>query len=122
MTKKILVVDDEADIRLSVKQVIEGIGFQAKAVSSGKAALKALEKEGFDLVLLDVFMPEMSGRQVLEKIRQGKKTRGQKVAFLTVAQMNQAGKKKIAELKAADYIQKPVDVEDLSRKIKKLVK
>ncbi len=117
MAKSVLVVDDEEDIRTSVKQVVESAGFTAKAVGSGKEALKALEKEKFDLVLLDMFMPEMIGLQVLEKIMQNKKTAGQKVAFLTVAQLNEAGKEKICSLNPIDYILKPVDVDVLTKKL-----
>ena len=122
MAKLVLVVDDEEDIRISVSEVVEGMGFKAKAVASGKEALIALEKEKFDLVLLDMFMPELSGRQVLEKIRSNRKTRGQLVAFLTVAQLNEAGREKIRELGAAEYILKPVDVDGLQQSLKRLLK
>ena len=95
MAKKILIVDDEGDIRTSVKMIIEGMGYEAKTAGSGKEALNMLKKERFDLVLLDVLMPEMSGRQVLEKIRADPKLKSQKAAFLTVVKLSEHGKNSI---------------------------
>ena len=58
---KILVVDDELDIALLIKDVLEDEGFSTTAIDSSKKALELVQKEKFDLILLDVMMPEMSG-------------------------------------------------------------
>lgn len=122
MAKKVLIVDDEPDIRTSIMEMVEKQGFGAETVPSGKKALEKLGKEKFDLVLLDMFMPEMSGRQVLEKIRASKELKRQKVAFLTVARLTEAGEDKIRELKPAAYILKPMDLKEFSAKLKGLLK
>ena len=122
MAKRVLIVDDEADIRTTLKQAVEGEGFEAKLASSAKEALHLLEKESFDLVLMDIFMPEMSGREAVEKIRKNKKLEKQKIAFITVANLSETGKKIIKRLKPADYIQKPIDYEEFVTRLRNLLK
>jgi len=121
MAKKVLIVDDERDIRDSVKQVVESNGFEAKTVGGAKEAIAALRKEKFGLVLMDIFMPGKSGRDCVEAIRKAPELKSQKVVFLTVARLSEAGKGIITKLKPVDYIQKPVRVEALSKKLKKLL-
>jgi len=121
MAKKILIVDDEEDILTSIKMLVESMGYEAKTVSRGKKALETLKKEKFDLVLLDIFMPEMSGREVLEKIRKDSKIKKQKVAFLSVAQLSETGEDVVKKLKPVAYFQKPIDIKSFKAKLKKLV-
>lgn len=122
MTKKILVVDDEPDVLTSIKMLLENNnGYKITAVDNGKEALQLLQKEKFDLVLLDIMMPEMSGNEVAEKIRQNPKIKNQKIAFLTVVTLGEEGETTIEKLKPADYIQKPFKTADFRKRIKKLV-
>jgi CheY-like chemotaxis protein len=122
MVKKVLIVDDEPDIRTSIKQIVELEGFEAEAVGSGKEALAALKRGKFDLVLMDIFMPEMSGRDAVEKIRADPKLRKQKVAFLTVAKLSEAGSGIIKKLEPVAYLQKPVGITGFGRKLKELLR
>ena len=121
MAKKILIVDDERDILTSVKELVEDIGYKAKTASNGKKALEMLKLEKYDLVLLDMLMPEMSGREVLEKIRKDSKLKKQKVAFLTVVQLSEPGKDVVKKLKPVDYFQKPIDIADFRKRLKKIL-
>ncbi len=66
----ILIVDDEAGIRQSLKGVLEDEGYKAAAVESAEACLELLHKRSFELVLLDVWLPGMDGLAALEKIRE----------------------------------------------------
>ncbi len=120
--KKILIVDDQEDILTSVGMLVEGEGYKAKTASNGKQALAMLKKESFDLVLLDVLMPEMSGREVLQKIRADPKLKNQKVAFLTVIQLSETGKDIVKKLKPIAYFQKPISVADFRKRLNKLLK
>ena len=121
MQKKILIVDDEHDILTSVKMFVESLGYAAKTVDNGKNALDMLKKERFDLVLLDMLMPQMSGKEVLENIRANRLLKDQKVAFLTVVQLNQNGTDIIEKLKPVDYIEKPVDAGVFKKKLHKIL-
>ena len=99
--KKILIVDDEEDILISIKELVESEGHEARTAINGGLALEMLKEEKFDLVLLDMLMPVMSGRKVLEKIRDNSNLKNQKVAFLTVVKLNKLGEKIIQKLKAS---------------------
>ena len=119
--KKILLVDDEQDILTSVRKFLENLDYKVKTALRGKTALNMLKKDKYDLVLLDILMPEMSGKIVLEKIRADPELKDQKVAFLTVVRLNAEGKKIVKNLKPVDYINKPIDTEDLKRRLKKIL-
>jgi len=66
---RILIVDDEAGIRQSLKGVLEDEGYKAAVTDSGEACLEMLEKRAFEVVLLDIWLPGMDGLETLEKIK-----------------------------------------------------
>jgi CheY-like chemotaxis protein len=120
--KTILVVDDEENIRLLVKELLKGEGYQIFSASSGKQGLTLLKQKKADLVLLDFFMPEMSGREVAERIRADAATKNTKIAFLTVAEFGKSGMDRLNALGISDYIRKPFDNNDLIKRIKKILR
>lgn len=122
MKKKILIVDDEEDICSSIKGLVEDIGYEAETVSNGKQALAILQKKKFDLILLDILMPEMAGNEVLGKIRADPKLKNQKVAILTVVQLSKSGENILEKLKPIEYFQKPIDINDFERRLKKILR
>ena len=66
----VLIVDDEAGIRESLKGVLQDEGYQASVVESGEACLELLAKRSFDVVLLDIWLPGIDGLDVLEKLKE----------------------------------------------------
>jgi len=68
----ILIVDDEAAIRQSLKGVLEDEGYKVALAESGEACLEALKKRPIDVVLLDIWLPGMDGLETLEKIKESK--------------------------------------------------
>ena len=121
VTKTILVVDDEADIRTFLKTILEDEGYSVSTAESGKDALAKLKKDVFDLVLLDFFMPEMSGRELAETIRADPKLKGTRLAFLTVAEFGAKGRDELKKLGSLDYIRKPIKIADFKKRMKKIV-
>ncbi len=121
MAKKVMVVDDEVDLCETVKLLLEGKGFEVVTALSGAEALEKLRKERVDLVLIDFFMPEMTGRGLTAEIRADPKLKDLKLAFLTVASFGEVGREDLRKLEILDYIQKPFDNEDLVRRVKKMV-
>lgn len=119
--KKIMVVDDEENLLELVKAVLEEEGFEVIDVSSGQECLENLKKVKPDLILMDMMMPGMSGRETTEKIRKNPKTKDLKIAFITVARFSEVGKGTLKKLNVLDYITKPFDNADLVRRVKKLV-
>jgi len=121
MAKKIMVVDDEESLQELVKAVLEQEGYDVVTAGDGKECLKKLENVKPDLILLDMMMPGMSGREVCERMRKNPVTKGLKVAFLTVAKFSETGKDVLKKMNVADYITKPFDNDDLVRRVKKIV-
>lgn len=121
MAKTIMVVDDEADILELVRAVLGNSGFNVISAVSGQDCLQKLKNAKPDLILMDMMMPGMSGRETTEKIRQDPKTKNIKIAFLTVARFSEMGKDTLKKMKVLDYIAKPFDNDDLVARVKKLV-
>jgi CheY-like chemotaxis protein len=118
--KRILVVDDEENIRELVKDLLKD-DFKVTCVEDGIRGLELLKKRKFDLILLDFFMPGMSGKEVAEEIRKNPKAKNTKIAFLTVASFGKEGHKSLKKLKVLDYIQKPFNNDDFTYRVKKMV-
>ena len=64
----ILVVDDDRQARLLLTRALENLGYAVSAVEGGEEALQALASETFDLILLDILMPNMDGVEFLERL------------------------------------------------------
>jgi len=121
MKKKIMIVDDEEGLIELVKAILEEEGYEVITAMDGKECLEKLKKVKPDLILLDMMMPGMSGREVCEKIRKNPKTKNLKIVFLTVARFSEMGKDVLKKLNVLDYITKPFDNKDLVRRIKNIV-
>ena len=74
MKARIMVVDDEAEIRRSVRMILEYEGYDVQEASSGPEALALIEREPPDLMFLDIKMGGLDGLETLQKIRQGNET------------------------------------------------
>ena len=122
MSKKILVVDDDESLLELVKAVLEEDGYSVETANNGEEALEKLKTIKPDLILLDMMMPGMSGREVCENIRKDPKTKGLKVAFITVAKFSEAGKSVLEKMNVSDYVTKPFDNADLLKRVKKIIK
>jgi DNA-binding response OmpR family regulator len=85
--KKILAVDDDATALGALRQILLQKGYEVSTASNGQEALSALKAGTFDLVILDVSMPGLSGYDVCRRIRQEEKTRDTPVIFLTAKGM-----------------------------------
>jgi CheY-like chemotaxis protein len=119
--KKVLIVDDQADIRALIKAILKDQGYEVSAAKDGIEGLKKLKESKFDLVLVDMFMPKMSGREMCEIMSSNPKI-NTAYAFLTVAKFSEKGTKELKRLGCMDYIQKPIDNEDFIRRVKKMLK
>lgn len=119
--KKIMIVDDEESLIELVRAIMEQEGYEVITAMNGEDAIDKLKTAKPDLILLDMMMPGMSGREVCDKIRSDPKTKNLKIAFLTVAKFSEAGKGVLKEMKVLDYITKPFDNTDLIKRVKKIV-
>lgn len=107
---RLLIVDDLEDNRIILQRRFERRGFEAVAVSGGAEALDVLDREPFDLVLLDIVMPDMDGFEVLARIRQTYTALDLPVIMVTVKDSS-ASVVRALKLGANDYVTKPIDFE-----------
>jgi diguanylate cyclase (GGDEF)-like protein/PAS domain S-box-containing protein len=105
---RILIVDDERMNRAILSQIIQRRGFATLEASSGMEALKLIEHEQIDLVLLDIVMPEMDGYEVLRQLRQ-RKTESQLPIIIVTASDDSQEIVHAFELGANDFVSKPID-------------
>lgn len=116
---KILIVDDEPSMRMGLKDNLEFEGYQVDTAEDGITGLEKIIKDKFDLVLLDVMMPNMSGFDVCKSVRE--KGVGTPIILLT-AKGEEIDKVLGLELGADDYITKPFSVRELLARIKAVLR
>lgn len=122
MAKRIMIVDDEPAIRRVVMKVLEFEGFRVTGASDGPETLEKLrDEEEVNLALIDIFMPRMDGRNLIEKIREDPELRDLRVAILTVATVEELGMNRLRELGVLDIIQKPFSNGDLVQRVKRIL-
>jgi two-component system, cell cycle response regulator len=105
-TSSLLVVDDNSMNRIMLSRYINKLGYQATLAENGRQALEKLQAESFDLVLLDVEMPEMDGYQVLGHLKADPRLRDIPVIMISAVEELESVVKCI-ELGAQDYLPKP---------------
>jgi two-component system, OmpR family, response regulator VicR len=122
--KKILLVDDEKDQIFSIKTGFEQEypnQYEIIGVESGKKCFELLEKNVKpDLILLDIMMPEMDGWEVFDKIKANQLWRKIPIIFLTARSDGLA--KSAGSMIADDYIEKPIDIQELKARIDTVLK
>lgn len=115
---RILVVDDEDALRTVLSSELEGEGYIVQMAGDGDEAIKILEKNSFDLILLDIKMPTVDGFEVLKFVKQHSPTT--KVIMLTgFADLKNAIESK--KLGAEDFVSKPYDLVDLLTTVERVL-
>lgn len=117
--KKLLLAEDDEDLSIILKQFLELNDFDIKTTKNGLEALKTIEKENFDLCILDVMMPVMDGFTLAEKIIEIKP----EIPFIFLtAKLLKEDKIKGLQLGADDYIVKPFEAEELVLRLNNILK
>lgn len=118
--KKILIVDDEPDIRFIIKAIL-GKGYNILEAESGEAAIEIAKREKPDLILLDIMMPGIDGYETAKRLKNSKETKNIKIAMLTAKQEEEDKLKALAEARVEWYITKPIEREKLIETVKWLL-
>lgn len=114
----ILLVEDEENLHEALKLNLELEGYEVSSAFDGAAALKAIESEYFDLIILDVMLPEMDGINVTESIRLSNND----VPILILSAKNSSADRVLGLKKGADdYLTKPFNLEELLLRVHKLI-
>ena len=115
----ILVVDDDQNIRLFLRAVLEGAGYGVLTAKNGVHALEIMDKEHVDLVVLDIMMPEMDGYEFTKTIRE---VDNNLPILMVSAKQLPEDKHKGFIVGTDDYITKPIDDEEMLYRIKALLR
>jgi len=116
--KRILIIEDEVALLYALQSRLSLEGFEVEAVSTGKKGLDALERNKFNLLVLDTILPDMEGYDILKKVKGDPKTKDLPCVIVS----NLAGKEKMdrgISLGAKDYLPKSeYNLNDIIKKIK----
>src|SRR5213080_1284485 len=117
--KKLMIVDDDAEMRTLLAEYFRRLGFEVAEKESGQAALQSAAADRFDCFILDVAMPEMSGLDLLKKLRE----RGiQAPALFLTAHDLLDDKVAGFEAGADDYLAKPFSPRELEKRVEALLR
>ena len=122
-TKRIMLVEDEDDIILLFKMILESdVGLKVDSFTDPFSALNNFKLGLYDLILIDIALPKMNGFELYKKIR--KLDNKVKICFLTAGEMyyEEVRKQVFPELEANCFIRKPITNEDLIQKVKDILK
>ena len=114
--RKVLVVDDDPQIRKILTRMLEPSTYEIRSVDDGFAAIQSVREWGPDLVILDIMMPGMSGIEVCRQIRE-ENAGGTLQILMLSAKDSQADRLRALEYGANDYVTKPFHIASLGRKI-----
>lgn len=111
--RKILIVEDDADISMIEEAYLESAGFDTKIIEDGALVIEALEKEKYDLILLDLMLPGKSGYDICREIR----SKLDIPILMVTARTESVDKIRGLGLGADDYISKPFDPAELVARV-----
>lgn len=120
MKNRILIVDDEPNILMSLEFQFKKKGYEVFIARNGREAMDIIENSIPDLVILDIMMPEVDGYEVCEHIKTSISTKDVKVIFLS-AKISEADIQKGYSMGADMYITKPFSNKNLMEKVQELI-
>ena len=121
MNNKILIVEDEKDIRILIIYALEGKGYQTISTDDGEKAIKMLKENKPDLIILDWMLPSVSGLEICRSIRRDINTKNIPIIMLT-AKITEEDKVLGLDSGADDYITKPFSTAELSSRVKAILR
>lgn len=127
MPKKILVVDDDPDIRDVVTVILESRGYEIVTACDGIECLAALRAEKPDLMVIDLLMPKMDGFAVLKELQDGRWSKFRQTPILILSSVREEASRRRYELETAlefnvdDYVEKPINPDVLLERVERLI-
>jgi DNA-binding response OmpR family regulator len=120
--KRIMVVDDELDLTLFYRMSLEYYGFEVETYNDPKRALSSFKPDYYDLIILDIKMPEMDGFELYREIKE--RDPNAKACFLTASELyyKEFRTKEYSTLDKELFIRKPIGNEELIKEIKRLIR
>lgn len=118
--ERLLVVDDDIHVQKTVKRAAEAAGYEVVQATDGAVGLEMATTRPFDLILLDINLPRMDGRDVLKRLKENPGTLDVPVLVYS-GRADENDRRVVLELGAEDCIEKPFDLATLLRKIERLI-
>jgi two-component system catabolic regulation response regulator CreB len=118
MKPKILIIEDEPAIADTIQYALETDGFETRTLSAGLPALDALTEDSFDLIILDIGLPDINGMELCKAIRENHSL---PIIFLT-ARSDEVDRVVGLEIGADDYVVKPFSPRELSARVKAILR
>lgn len=112
MGKRILIVDDDEMVLMALQELLKPEGYTIEAASRGREALSKLEEGDYDLLMLDVIMPEMDGFELCKRIREKENYREVPIVFLT-AKSRDEDRVRGLDAGASLFLSKPISPDKL---------
>ncbi len=110
MRARVLLIDDSRFLRMALEKTLEAKGFEVKVAADGEEGLRIVEEDGkFDLVLLDVFLPKMTGHEVLKHLKGNPATAAVPVLMLS-GLAKEKERQELIDSGAADCLPKALDL------------
>lgn len=119
MAKKILIIEDEKDIRDLLELYLKREGYEVQGIKDGQTGLERASKEKFDLLILDLMLPQMDGLEICRRLRSQPNTSALPIIMLT-AKTEETDRIVGLEMGADDYITKPFSPREVLARIKAL--
>ncbi len=120
MSRKVLIVDDEPNIVLSLEFLMEEAGYDVRSVTDGQQALDAVREDVPDLILLDIMLPKLDGYEICREIRANPRCKNVRVIMLT-AKGREVDQEKGLAFGADEYITKPFSTREVVEKVKQIL-
>ena len=117
---KILVADDEQSMREFLDIMLKKEGYKVSLAPNGEEVVKLVEKDLFDLILMDINMPDMDGYTLTAKIKKMDKYKNIPIVAVT-ANVMRGDREKSLEAGCDGYIQKPIDIDTLAQQIERFI-
>lgn len=121
MDKKLMVVDDDPDILITIRKIFENEGYEVFTVDSGIDCIKELERGFQGIILMDIMMPFMDGWDTIEEIKRRGYTKNVIISILTAKGTPDHEKLRGLEPYIYDYITKPFDVMELISNVRDMI-
>jgi DNA-binding response OmpR family regulator len=127
MTAKILIVDDDPDIREALSMILESKGYQVVTAQDGIEGLATLKSEMPNLLILDLLMPKMDGFAVCKELQDPRWSKYREIPILILSSVREEASRRRYELETGlelnvdDYVEKPISPDVLLHRVEKLV-
>ena len=114
---KALIIDDNKDITDPISIYLEGSGIYCKVINQGKEGLEAIKKGDFDIIILDLAMPEYSGYDIFNVLKKEEMVKTKNIVIFTASSLTNEDVNEMLRTGAKAVLKKPLSIEELAETI-----